>query len=287
MSKGWVGPQSFPTGIVTIDFKTGKVTTTDTDNYADGGSAVTKKYFYTWTTFTDSAVLTQFDKQGNEIQSKTYKGLFMLSPGFSDPDGILQLTVTRDAGNETYIDNYVTIDESNLSIISEEPLHTSDGEQYRFVESVTLEGILYTANVDIRDNTTKESTPTGQLFVKNTKTGENEFLPLPEQFPMRMTYCNDLIFIEHSYDMLGYSCFTIFNPKNKEMKLINLTDLGLTNGSASPSIDFFTFDKTGHLLFTVQNKLVSFDIESQTIVDTYSFAKENPDEYPYYIWTVS
>lgn len=48
LSKGWEGAFYYPTGIVSIEFQTGKVQSHQTDHYAVTGAGQSQHYFYTW-----------------------------------------------------------------------------------------------------------------------------------------------------------------------------------------------------------------------------------------------
>lgn len=282
-SKGWDIP-SHPMGIVSIDFQTGKIHTEKTENIADGRSGSSANFFYTWANFTTESRLTQFDKNGREIQSKIFNETLILVPGQSDLGSNLQLIATKDLGEEKYEDYLITINENDLSIVSEEPVYHVDDKHYRFVNSATIDNTLYAPLHSIRDNITKELTLDSRLLIKDLTTGQSEFLELPEPFPMRMTYHKHYIFIEHNAIELGKAVVTVFNIDTQEIQIIDLSQLGIVEDVNSTFVDFFTFDKTGNLLFTVKNKLVYYNIETQSVLDVFDFKE---DETPYYIWAVN
>ncbi|TCD46685.1 hypothetical protein D3X11_04755 [Streptococcus sp. X16XC17] len=285
-SKGWDYPSSYPIATVSLDFKTGNIETQETDYFATDGAGQTKEHFYTWQADTDQARLTQFDKQGRELQSVTYDGILLAPFSFiSNQDGVLQLEAVRDRQDDQYHSQLITIDEKDLSFISEEPLYETANQHYRFSDSLVEGNLLYTPVHSVRDLSTTEVQLNNQLLITNLDNHQQEFLTLLEYAPRSMTLQGDFLFIDHDSTSINKVGFSIVNTKTKETSFINLSEqLGDFLPTSVPAIQFFTLDKSGNLLFIVEKELIYMDIHEQKILDRFSLTEE---EEPISIWRVS
>ena len=285
LSEGWEGAVSHPTGIVSIDFMTGDVKSHNSDHYAYSGSGQSEHFFYTWQTTAEDSRISQFDIDGNEIQSKVYEESLISSASFiNQTDGYIYVVVVQNHSDGSYDNWLVTIDEKDLSIVSKLPFYQVENQHYRFGSTVVLDGKLYAPLNSIRDRTSQEIQPDNRLFITDLSTNEVGTIQLEAPYPFLISQRGSYLFIEHEATNLGYVGFSIVNAATHETKFINLSHLLEENLDISSSfIQFFTIDNKERLLFTLQNKLVYFDIQKGTILDVFEFDRE---ETPIYIWTV-
>ena len=285
LSEGWEGVVSYPTGIVSIDFMTGNVQSHNSDHYALTGSGQSEHYFYTWQTTAEDSRISQFDIDGNEIQSKVYEESLISSASFiNQTDGYIYVEVVQNHPDGSYDNWLVTIDEKDLSIVSKLPFYQVENQHYRFGSTVVPDGKLYAPLNSIRDRTSQEIQLDNRLFITDLSTNEVGTIQLEAPYPFLISQRGNYLFIEHEATNLGYVGFSIVNAGTHETKFINLSHLLEEDLNISSSfIQFFTIDNKGRLLFTLQNKLVYFDIQKGTILDVFEFDRE---ETPIYIWTV-
>lgn len=285
-TKGWDYPQSYPIAAVSLDFDTGRIQQHRTDYFATTGAGQSKDYYYTWQSDIEKARLTQFDKNGREIQSATYDGILLAATGFtSDQPGTLQLTATRDWKDGHFHSHLLTIDETDLSLLSEEVVYEPDNQHYRFSDSLVENKTLYTPVHSIRDMVSKEVSLSNQLLTTNLDTGEQEFLTLPEYAPELSTRQGDYLIIEHDPTSTQKVGFSLVNTATRDMSFINVSEtLAKDLELSGRSLQFFSLDKYGRLLFMAENELIYMDIDQEAVLDRFPLAD---GEEAIYIWTVN
>lgn len=279
-SKGWDYPHSYPIATVSMDFQTGTIHTQKTEYFATMGAGQSKRYFYTWKNDGETR-LTQFDKEGKELQTKVYDGLLIAGGSFiSDRDGTLQLEAVRDTGDGQFYTQLLTIDEATLNLLSEESLYNPPNQHYRLTDSLVADQILYSPVNSIRDMISKEVAPSNQVLITQLDTMEQSFLTLPEYSPRRLYKEGDYLFIEHDATSTYKIGFSIVNRKTEEAHFINLSELLTAELDINTdSIDFFSLLEDNKLVFTVGKYLVYFDLENHQILDTFQLDEEEEQIY--------
>lgn len=278
-SKGWDYPHAYPIATVSLDFQTGKISSQPTQYFATFGAGQSQNFYYTWEA-SDQARLTQFDKEGQEIQSVTYPGILLASSSFiSDTDGLLQLEATRDNQDGQYQSQLLTIREEDLTLLSEEAIYPVPNQHYRFGNSLVQQGVLYAPVHSIRDLTSMAASLSNQILVKNLTSQEVTFLDLPELAPLRLHAQGDYFLIEHDASSIGKVGFSLVNRQSGQTAFINLTQiLGQDLTSTDTNLKHFSLDSEGKLLFVLGKDLIYFDLEKQQVLDKLQLREEEEEE---------
>lgn len=246
--------------------------------------SVTALLLYLATTAEDS-LISQFDTDGKEVQNKLYEdSLISVASFLTQADGYIYVEVVQNYSDGSYDNWLLKIDETDLSIVAKLPFYQEEESHYRFGSTVVRDNQLYAPLHSIRDWRTQAIQADNRLFITDFSTNEMQTITLQAPYPFLLSQRESYLFIEHEAINLGYVGFSIVDVETHETNFINLTSLLEEELDTSSSfIQFFTLDQTGNLIFTVQNKLIYFDMQNQAILDVFEFSEE---EQPLYIWTV-
>ncbi|MGT2799016.1 hypothetical protein [Streptococcus marmotae] len=247
-----------PSAIFSIDFDTGKTQVQKTKHASTIGMGSSQNFFYTWS----ANNLTQFDKEGKEVQSKTFEHL---------TDGMQTFNV---ASNRIYLLAFakdstihlLELDEADLSLISDQTLSELDGGVPRFTQATIIQGVLYASLHSIG------TVADNRLLVLDLQTMQPEFINLNEKNPDYLYQDGNRLFITHDSSASGTLKLS-FSTLNLDTGETTFTDVShiLNNDTheiSTSHLKNFKYTTDGKLLFTVHNRLIYFDSEKQEVLDT-------------------
>ncbi|MTB64860.1 hypothetical protein GGG87_07615 [Streptococcus sp. zg-86] len=251
-----------PSAIFSIDFETSQTQLHKTKYASTVGMGSSLDFFYTWYANT----LTQFDKEGKEIQSKTFDDLADGIQTFNDTSHHIHLVAF--AKDSTI--HLLELDETNLSLISDQTLSELDGGVPRFAQATIIQGVLYAS---LHSILTKGATiPDNRLLVLDLQSMQPEFINLNEKNPDFIYHDGNRLFITHDSSASGTLklCFSTLNLDTGETTFIDVSHIlnNDTHEISTSHLKNFKYTTGGKLLFTVQNRLIYFDIEKQEVLDT-------------------
>ncbi|MER0123838.1 hypothetical protein ABPH35_09220 [Streptococcus sp. ZJ93] len=258
-----------PSAIFSIDFDTGKTQVHKTKYASTVGMGSSLDFFYTWYANT----LTQFDKEGKEIQSKTFDDLADGMQTFIDTSNRIHLVaLSKDSAI-----HLLELAETDLSLISDQTLSELDGGVPRFAQATIIQGVLYASLHSIL--TEGATIPDKRLLVLDLQTMNPEFINLNEKTPDYLYHDGNSLFITHDSSASGTLklCFSTVNLDTGEITFTDVSHILNTDTHeiSTSHLKNFKYTADGKLLFTVQNRLIYFDMEKQEVLDTLTLEESN------------